>query len=95
EQPLDHTITFFDDANTLKNLRRFTYVRGLEGSYESTGSEPAGVIVTNSQKTPKLKIGHLCYEGKSQNSALAHMAVLFTASENPEDTSSSNLFLPG
>ncbi|CAG7730430.1 unnamed protein product [Allacma fusca] len=76
DQPLDHTLTFFDDPNTLKNLRRYTYVRGLEGAYEDSGSDPVGVIVTNPQKTPKINIAKLCYQAKAPHTASSYMSRL-------------------
>jgi hypothetical protein len=92
ERPLDHTITFFDDPDTLQNLRRYTYVKGLEGGYEGIGSDPVGVIVTNTQKTPKINIGNVCYQGKTQHSGSSYMARLATAVNRD---SSSEIFTPG
>ncbi|CAG7828940.1 unnamed protein product [Allacma fusca] len=89
ESPLDHTITFFDDGNTLENLRRYTYVQGLEGIYESGRSSQnlAGVIVTNTQKTPLISIENVCYQGQTLPTADAYLAMLpSVASQGPSST---------
>ncbi|CAG7723599.1 unnamed protein product [Allacma fusca] len=76
EYPTQHTITFFDDMDTLKNFRRYTYVKGLEGEYEGSDEGAIAVVVANSHKTPQISIGNMCYEGKSRTSAAAYMATL-------------------
>jgi hypothetical protein len=74
--PLDHTIAMFDDANTLKNFRRFSYIKGLEEQYVGNSAGAVGVVVANPRPTPPIRIGNLCYEGHAQAAGSAYVAPL-------------------
>ncbi|CAG7834458.1 unnamed protein product [Allacma fusca] len=78
DNPLAHTISFFDEPGMLKNLRRLAYVEGLEGAYDNLNllSAPVGAIVTTPDKTPRVTIARTCYQGKSQRSASAYLVSL-------------------
>jgi hypothetical protein len=93
DKPLDHTITLFDDPNTLKNFRRYTFDRVLEGIYESTSSEPAGAIISNTQKSKKVNIDKLCYQGKAQSEGRSHMARIARRADS--DDSENKIMPPG
>ncbi|CAG7834705.1 unnamed protein product [Allacma fusca] len=73
--PLDHTIALYDEPDTLKNFRRYT-VDEIKGSKNEDSYSPVGAIVTNSQKSQKVNIGSLCYEGKTRKAGYAHMGKL-------------------
>ncbi|CAG7838521.1 unnamed protein product [Allacma fusca] len=90
DEPMHHTITLFDESNSLRNLRRYTYVTGLEGKYEGIDSDPAGVIITNSQKTPSIDLGKLCYQGSAQTTGNSFMTATSKSSGHP--VSSGNFF---
>ena len=63
ELPLEHTIAFYDDKDTLKNFRRFAYIKALRGKYSGRETGAVGAFVCNTHNTPKTSIGTLCYEG--------------------------------
>ncbi|CAG7721671.1 unnamed protein product [Allacma fusca] len=86
--PLDHTISFYDDPNTLRNFRRFSYIKGLEEQYSGNSAGAAGVVVANARVTPPISIGELCYEGRGQSSGSSYVASL-------DLTDSTNIFSPG
>ncbi|CAG7722828.1 unnamed protein product [Allacma fusca] len=74
--PLNHTITLFDDADTLKNFRRYTLQTFKQGPYEKITSSPVGAIVTNTEQTKKIRVDKLCYEGLTEQNGASHMARL-------------------
>ncbi|CAG7838515.1 unnamed protein product [Allacma fusca] len=64
ELPTDHSIAFYDDPDTLKNFRRYSFAKGLRHQYSGSDIGAVGVVVTNTHNTPKIGIGYMCYEGK-------------------------------
>ncbi|CAG7815980.1 unnamed protein product, partial [Allacma fusca] len=85
ELPLEHTIAFYDDADTLRNFRRYSFLKGLHHMYDPHDPGSSGVVISNSHNTPEINIGKLCYQGIPATGGAAFVANLsFDFSGEPD-----------